>query len=49
MRIAFFLPPIHIERLTEVAFAVKQAHGDKWDAKVAGAFQVIAGQNSQAA
>ena len=49
VQVVLLLPPVGVERLTEVALGVKQADGDQGDPQVAGALQMIAGQHAQAA
>jgi hypothetical protein len=43
------LVPIPIEALAEVALVVVQADAHQWDAQVGRRFDVVAGQNAQAA
>ena len=48
-RIAFLLPAVHVQVLTEVAFAVHQADAHQRQTQVAGRLQVVPGQEAQAA
>src|SRR3984893_15710798 len=48
LEIFFTLPAVAVETLPEISLAIKQAHADQRDAKVGGAFNVIASQYSQA-
>ena len=48
-RVAFLLPAVGIEQLTEVALLVQQAQADQRIVLVARRFQMIAGKNAQAA
>ena len=48
-RIAFLLPAVDVEVLAEVALAVHQADADERQAEVAGALEMIAGQDAEAA
>jgi hypothetical protein len=48
-RVVFGLPVVGINRLLEIAFAVKKADADEAEAEVAGGLGVVAGQNAEAA
>ena len=46
---SFLLPAVGVEVLAEVALAVEQADADQRQAEVAGALQVVAGEDAEAA
>ena len=48
VEVVFLLPAVGVERLAEVALVVEQADADQGDAQVAGALQVVAGQDPEA-
>src|SRR5436305_2013705 len=48
-RICLLLPAVGGEILLEVAVAIEQANADEGEGDFAGAFEMIAGENSQAA
>jgi len=48
-RIGLLLPAVGGEILLEISVAVEQADSDEWEGNFAGAFEMIAGENSQAA
>ena len=47
--VALLLPAVGVERLAEVALLIQQAHADERDAQIAGRFEMVAGENAQAA
>ena len=49
VEVELLLPAVGVERLAEIALGVEQADADQRNAQVAGAFQVVAGQHTQAA
>ena len=49
VEVRFLLPAVGVERLAEVALGIKQADADQRDAQVAGALEVVAGQDAEAA
>src|SRR3954453_16806324 len=47
--IAFLLPAGIVQLLSEIALLVQEADTDQWHAEIAGGFEVIAGEQPQAA
>src|SRR5262249_51962837 len=46
---ALLLPPLRVQILAEVPFAIHQADADEWDAQITGAFKMIAREDAETA